>query len=109
MTFDLTGRVVRWPNGAYGTIRQSSFDRDPGTSRQAYVARLRVERPGEQDIAGALRFTADAHRRMPGRNDEDKANAVALKIVSWVALHGLTDGFFFRVDAGDSGIEIFEA
>jgi lipoate-protein ligase B len=46
---------------------------------------------------------------MPGRNDEEKANAVGLKIVSWVAQHGLKDGFFFRVDADDMGIELFEA
>jgi hypothetical protein len=46
---------------------------------------------------------------MPGRNDVEKAEAVALKIHSWVALHGLTDGFFFRVEADDMGIEVLEA
>jgi hypothetical protein len=110
MTFDISGRVIRWPNGSDGTIHQEAFDSDSGTGgRRAYVVRLRIERTDGPDITGGLRFTATAHERMPGRNDEEKANAVALKIVSWVAEHGLSDGFFFRVDAVDFGIELFEA
>jgi hypothetical protein len=110
MTFDISGRVVRWPDGSDGTIRQDAFDRDPSSGRRpAYVVRLRVERAGGPAITGGLRFTGEAHERIPGRNDEEKANAVALKIVSWVAQHGLVDGFFFRVDAGNLGIELFEA
>jgi hypothetical protein len=108
MTFDITGRAVRWPDGTDGMIRQDSFERDK-SGRHAYIVRLRVERAGAPAISGGLRFTADAHARMPGRNDDEKADAVALKIVTWVALHGLTDGFYCRVDAGDSGIEVSEA
>jgi len=111
MTFDISGRILRWPDGSDGTIQQESFDRDPTSgSRHAYVARFRVERAGTPPISGGLRFTAAAHDRMPGRNDEEKAHGVALKIVGWVAQHGLTDGFFFRVDADENGvIEISEA
>jgi hypothetical protein len=110
MTFDITGRMLRWPDGSDGTIHQESFDREKSTgSRQAFVVRVRVERAGSQPITGGLRFTAAAHERMPGRNDEEKAEAVALKIHSWVAQHGLTDGFFFRVEADDMGIEVLEA
>jgi hypothetical protein len=110
MDFDITGRTLRWPDGSDGVIHQESVDRDTGTgSRQAYIVRLRVDRAGGPSITGALRFTAAAHDHMPGRNDAEKAEAVALKIHSWVAQHGLTDGFFFRVEADDSGIEVLEA
>jgi hypothetical protein len=110
MNFNITGRTLRWPDGSDGIIHQESFDREKSTgSRQAYVVRLRVDRPSGQPITGALRFTAAAHDHMPGRNDAEKAEAVALKIHSWVAQHGLTDGFFFRVEADDSGIEVLEA
>jgi hypothetical protein len=109
MTFDISGRSVRWPDGSDGTIQQESFDREGSGSRHAYVVRFRVERAAAPHITGGLRFTAAAHERMPGRNDEEKAEALALKIVSWVAQHGLTDGFFFRVDANDTGIEVSEA
>ena len=110
MTFDISGRVVRWPDGSDGTIQQEGFERDQtGGGRHAYVVRLRVKREAKPDFTGGLRFTADAHDRMPGRDDAEKANAVALKLVSWVAQHGLKDGFFFRVDADDSGVEVFEA
>jgi hypothetical protein len=110
MNFDITGRTLRWPDGSDGVIHQESFDRETSTgSRQAYVVRLRVDRAGSNPITGALRFTAAAHAHMPGRNDAEKAEAVALKIHSWVAQHGLTDGFFFRVEADDSGVEVLEA
>jgi hypothetical protein len=110
MTFDITGRVLRWPDGSDGTIHQEAFDLDgSGGGRHAFVARLSVRRDGKPDLTGGLRFTAEAHDRMPGRDDAEKANAVALKVVGWVAQHGLTDGFFFRVDADDSGVQIFEA
>jgi hypothetical protein len=111
MTFDISGRMLRWPDGSDGTIQQESFDRERSTgSRQAFVVRLRVDRHGGHPITGALRFTAAAHERMPGRNDAEKADAVALKLVSWVAQHGLTDGFFFRVEADEMGmLEVLEA
>jgi hypothetical protein len=110
MTFDISGRVVRWPDGSDGIIQQEDFTQDQsGGSRRAYVARLRIRREAKPHITGGLRFTGEAHNRMPGRNDEEKANAVALKLVSWTALHGLEDGFFFRVEADDLGIEIVEA
>ena len=110
MTFDISGRVIRWPDGSDGTIHQEAFESDSGTGgRRAYVVRLRIERVGATDMTGGLRFTAATHDRIPGRNDEEKANAVALKIVSWVAQHGLKDGFFFRLDAVDWGVELFEA
>ena len=110
MTFDISGRAVRWPDGSDGTIQQEAFDRDAsGGGRHAFVARLSVRRVGKPDLTGGLRFTAEAHDRMPGRDDAEKANAVALKVVSWVAQHGLTDGFFFRVDADDSGVQVYEA
>jgi hypothetical protein len=111
MTFDISGRALRWPDGTDGTIHQESFDRERSTgSRQAFVVRLRVDRHGGNPITGGLRFTAAAHERMPGRNDLEKADAVALKLVSWVAQNGLTDGFFFRVEADEMGIlEVLEA
>ncbi|RPI52895.1 MAG: hypothetical protein EHM55_15370 [Acidobacteria bacterium] len=113
MTFDISGRILRWPDGTDGTIHQESFERDPKSgsgSRYAYVARFRVDHAGAPPISGGLRFTAAAYDRMPGRNDAEKANAVALKIVGWVAQNGLTDGFFFRVDADENGvIEVSEA
>jgi hypothetical protein len=110
MTFDISGRVVRWPDGSDGVIQQEDFTQDQSAaSRRAYVARLRIKREAKPDITGALRFTAEAHNRMPGRNDAEKANAVALKLVSRIALHGLDDGFFFRVEADDLGIEVVEA
>ena len=47
MTFDMSGRILRWPDGSDGTIHQESFDRDPTSgSRHAYVARFRVDRAG---------------------------------------------------------------
>ena len=110
MTFDISGCMLRWPDGSDGTIRQESLEREKtSSSRQAFVVRLRVDRAGTNPITGALRFTVAAHERMPGRNDQEKAEAVALKIHSWVAQHGLTDGFFFRVEADDMGIEVLEA
>jgi hypothetical protein len=111
MTFDISGRILRWPDGSDGTIRQESFERDPTSgSRHAYVARFRVDHAGALPISGGLRFTAAAYDRMPGRNDAEKAHAVALKLVGWVAQNGLTDGFFFRVDADENGvIEVSEA
>ena len=114
MTFDISGRALRWPDGSDGTIQQESFERERSTSssssRQAFVVRLRVDRHGAHPITGGLRFTAAAHERMPGRNDVEKADAVALKLVSWVAQHGLTDGFFFRVEADEMGmLEVLEA
>jgi hypothetical protein len=110
MTFDISGRVVRWPDGSNGTIEQEDFAQNQSAaSRHAFVVRLRIRRDAKPDITGGLRFAGDAHNRMPGRNDAEKANAVALKLVSWVARHGLEDGFFFRVEADDLGIEIVEA
>ncbi|HTG89375.1 MAG TPA: hypothetical protein VL914_04245 [Vicinamibacterales bacterium] len=110
MTFDISGCILRWPDGSDGTIYQESLEREKtSSSRQAFVVRLRVDRAGTNPITGALRFTAAAHERMPGRNDREKVEAVALKIHSWVAQHGLTDGFFFRVEADDMGIEVLEA
>ena len=111
MTFDISGKIVRWPDGSDGVIHQESFSAEQRTaSRAAFVARLRIKREGRPDITGGLRFTASAHDRMPGRNDAEKGNAVALKIVSWIAQHGLDDGFFFRVEADPLGmIEIVEA
>src|SRR5687767_5967460 len=111
MTFDISGRGVRWPDGSDGIIQQEDFTLDQSAaSRQAYVVRLRIKRESKPDITGGLRFTAAAYDRMPGRNDAEKANAVALKLVSWIALHGLEDGFFFRVEVDDLGmIEIVEA
>ena len=110
MTFDISGRAVRWPDGSDGVIQQEDFTLDHGAgSRQAYVVRLRIKREAKPDITGGLRFTAASHNQMPGRNDEEKANAVALKLVSWIALHGLQDGFFFRIEANDLGIEVVEA
>ena len=110
MTFDISGCMLRWPDGSDGTVHQESIEREKtSSSRQAYVVRLRVDRSGTNPISGALRFTTAAHDRMPGRNDVEKAEAVALKIHSWVAQHGLTDGFFFRVEADDMGIEVLEA
>ena len=84
MTFDITGRMLRWPDGSDGTIHQESFERDDERtgSRQAFVARFRVDRAGTNPITGGLRFTAAAHERMPGRNDDEKADAVALKILA---------------------------
>jgi glutamine synthetase adenylyltransferase len=46
---------------------------------------------------------------MPGRDNAEKANAVGRKLVSWVAENGLKDGFFFRVDADDFGVQVLEA
>lgn len=110
MTFEISGRVVRWPDGSDGTIHQDAFDRDgSGGGRHAFVVRLSVKREGKPDLKGGLLFTAEAHARMPGRNDAEKADAVALKLVSWVAHYGLTDGFFFRVSADDFGVEMSEA
>jgi hypothetical protein len=110
MTFDLSGRVVRWPDGSEGTIEQEDFNRDLSSGgRHAFVALLKVRRDGKSDITGGLRFTHEAHERMPGRDDVEKANAVGLKLFSWVAKNGLKDGFFFRVDANDFGVQIVEA
>ncbi len=110
MTFDISGKVVRWPDGSNGTIYQEDFAQDQSAaSRHAYVVRLRIKRDGKPDITGGLRFTGDSHGRMPGRNDAEKANAVGLKLVSWIAQNGLEDGFFFRIEAGDLGIEVVEA
>jgi hypothetical protein len=111
MTFDISGRVVRWPDGTDGAIQQDDFQLDgsAGGRHAFYVCRFRVKRDGKPDITGGLRFTAEAHARMPGRDDAEKADAVALKLVSWVAQHGLKDGFFFRVEADDSGIQVLEA
>jgi hypothetical protein len=108
MTFDISGRVVRWPDGSDGILHQEVLDRD-GSGRHAVVVRLRVTRAGKPDLTGGLRFTVAAHDRLPGRNDAEKADAVALKLVSWVAEHGLMDGFFFRVEADDFGVQVFEA
>ena len=111
MTFDISGRTLRWPDGSDGIIHQEGCERDGSSGRrQAFVVRLRVSRASNADLNGGLRFTADAHERMPGRDDAEKSNAVALKLVSWVAQHGLTDGFFFRVDADELGVvQIVEA
>ena len=110
MTFDISGRVVRWPDGSTGTIQQDDFVQDQtAASRLHYIARLRIRRDAKPDITGGVRFTGEAYNRMPGRNDSEKANAVALKLVSWIARHGLDDGFFFRVEVDDLGIEIVEA
>jgi len=110
MAFDISGRIVRWPDGSNGTIQQENFSHDQsGGGRPAFIARLRVKRETKADITGGLRFTAEAYERMPGRNDAEKAAAVALKLLSWTAQHGLNDGFFFRLDAGDFGIEVYEA
>jgi hypothetical protein len=111
MTFDISGRTLRWPDGSDGTIHQEACESDGRTGRrQSFVIRLRVSRPAGGDLNGGLRFTAEAHERMPGRDDAEKANAVALKLVSWVAQNGLTDGFFFRVDADEVGVvQISEA
>ena len=111
MTFDISGRMVRWPNGSDGIIHQEDFteDQSAGSRHAAFVARLRIKREAKPDITGAIRFSGEAHNRMPGRNDAEKANAVALKLVSWIAQHGLEDGFFFRVEADDLGIEVVEA
>ena len=111
MTFDISGRAVRWPDGSDGVIQQEDFtlDQKSSGSRQAYVVRLRIKREAKPDITGGLRFTGASHNQMPGRNDEEKAYAVALKLVSWIALHGLEDGFFFRIEADDHGIEVVEA
>jgi hypothetical protein len=108
--FDISGRVVRWPDGSDGTVHQEAFDLEgSGSGRHAFVVRVRVTRADKPDLTGALRFTGDAHKSLPGRDDAEKAHAVGLKLVSWVAQHGLTDGFFFRVDADDSGVHLFEA
>jgi hypothetical protein len=110
MTFSLEGVVVRWPDGSEGVIRQTglSLDRSRG-DRAARIADLTIERRGQPPLVGHLRFTAEAHERFPGADDAEKAGAVARRLIGLVAAHGLQDGFFLRVDADDSGVQIVDA
>jgi hypothetical protein len=109
MAFTLDGTIVRWPGGT-GVVRQDGLRQDAGVGgRTATIVELRVERKGEPDLRGSLRFTSDTFQRLPGKDDSEKAAAVARRLVGWVHAHGLIDGFFFRVDASDDGVQIFEA
>jgi hypothetical protein len=60
-------------------------------------------------VMAVVRLPAVCDLRPP-RTNMEKADAVALKLVSWVAQNGLSDGFFFRVEADDMGmLEVLEA
>jgi len=107
--FDINGATIRWPDGTEGTILQDDFTRDSSRGGvHAYIATLRVKRQGLPDLQGALRFTEEAYQRLPGRDDAERAGAVATRLTGLVAEQGLTDGFFLKVDADDFGVQIFD-
>jgi hypothetical protein len=109
VAFTLDGTIVRWP-GSTGVVRQEGLRQDVSVGgRNATIVELRIERKGEADLRGSLRFTSDTFQRLPGKDDGEKAAAVARRLVGWVHAHGLIDGFFFRVDADDDGVQILEA
>jgi hypothetical protein len=109
MAFTLDGTVVRL-KGVVGTIRQEQLERDTsGGGRDALIADLRIERHGQPEVRGKLRFTSEAYERMPGKDDAEKASAVARRLIGWVSENGLFDGFFLRIDANNDGVQIVDA
>jgi hypothetical protein len=107
--FNLNGTIVRWPDGTGGTILQDDFTRDWSRGGvHAYIASLSVKRQGLPDLKGALRFTEEAYHRLPGTTDAERTSAVARRLTGLIATQGLTDGFFLKVDADDSGVQIVD-
>jgi hypothetical protein len=107
MPFSIDGTILRFPGGKAGVIRQDQLARDTSDGgRDAMIADLRVEREGQPDLQGRLRFTFEAFLRLPGKNDAEKSSAVARRLIGWASESGLADGFFLRVDADDDGVQI---
>ena len=80
MTFDISGRSVRWPDGSDGTIQQEGFDREGSGSRHAYVVRFRVEltvhRPSPEVCVSRLPLMsgcpAETTKKRPKRGAENR-------------------------------------
>lgn len=106
MPFSIDRTAVRLGDGAEATIRQDDFRRED--NRHAFNAFLRIEQPGKQDVLGKLRFTAEAHDRLPGRNDEEKSAAVAQKLAERIGSFRLEQNFQLIGDADDSGVVLDE-
>jgi hypothetical protein len=54
------------------------------------------------------RFTEEAYHRLPGTSDAERTSAVARRLTGLIATQGLMDGFFLKVDADDSGVQIVD-
>jgi hypothetical protein len=98
------GLNVRWPNGTAGTISQEAIRKETG--RDAFIVSLLAKRDGHPNIRGDLRYTAEAHARFPGDDDAVKSTAIGVKLATSIERNGLEDGFFFRVDVDDQGIQL---
>jgi hypothetical protein len=86
------GLEVRWPNGTAGTISQEAIRKESG--RDAFI------------IRGDLRLTSEVHARLPGHNDTVKSQAIGATLATSITRNGLADGFFFRVDVDDHGVQL---
>ena len=53
-----------------------------------------------------LRVTGETHDRLPGDDDAVKSTAIGVKLATSIKQNGLEDGFFFRVDVDDQGIQL---
>jgi hypothetical protein len=98
------GLDALWPNGTVGTISQEGIRKETG--RDAFVVSLLAKREGHPNVRGDLRFTAEAHDRLPGADDVLKSTAIGAKLATSIKRDGLADGFFFRVDADDQGVQL---
>ena len=109
MALDLNGTIVRWPNGTQGTVRQEEYALDSrGGDRYEFVAKLKIERENHAPVTGQLHFTDEAWLRLPGRDDAEKSQAIGTVLKNRSTRTGLQDGFFFRVDADDDGVQLLE-
>jgi hypothetical protein len=98
------GLEVRWPNGTAGTISQEAIRKESG--RDAFIVSLVAKREGCHDIRGDLRLTSEVHARLPGHNDTVKSQAIGATLATSITRNGLADGFFFRVDVDDHGVQL---
>jgi hypothetical protein len=73
MPFSIDGIILRFPGGEAGVIRQHQLARDMSDEGgDAMIADLRIEREGQPDLQGKLRFTSEAFLRFPGKDDAEK-------------------------------------
>jgi len=106
MRFDIDQTPVQWTDGSTGQIRQLSFRREMARGgSDAHVADLQIERTSTLTFEGTLRFTSEAHARLPGKGDGEKQNAVRAALKQWLAANDdLHDGFSLQVDVGEMGV-----
>lgn len=102
----LLGVNLTWPNGTQGTLIQDDMRDDvgpDGVRRDAFLIAVRVARDGAGELHGRFRITYEAIHRLDGTDDAERSRDIGASFATFVATHGLNDGFAFSVVVADGG------